>query len=354
VDRSLLDTNDAEERCVGVSLHWQLVRRVAFAVFAAYLILSLTFAFVVLTADPQISSLKRAAALEAEDEEIPLKETDAWDRLEEYKERRGLDEPLLERYRNWIVSYATLDWGQSHGASGKAAAYGQGYPANTPVTTLVVEALFHTLRYVLPAMVFAVGSGLAVGLYTATHQHTFFDRLATSAAHLGFSLPNFWIGTILLLVLLGQSGWLTGLTGSSYTLLKSVILPAFVLTTSLLAGQLRYARAESLEYINAEFIKLVRAKGAREWRVARHLLRNAAIPLFSLFFTDMIGILVLNIYVIEYVFGIPGLGGLSLVAIQSRDLPVVLGTTMVIVLFGIVGNLLQDVGYFVLDPRLGE
>jgi peptide/nickel transport system permease protein len=335
-----------------VRLRWQIVRRLAFAVFAVYLVLSLAFLFVALTPNPQLALFKRAAAQQAADENIPIEKTAAWEELMAFKERRGLDEPLLDRYRNWIVSYTTLDWGQSYGVSG-GLAYGQRYPANTPVTTVVATALFATLRYVLPAMVVAVIGGLVIGLYTATHQHTLFDRLATSAAHLGFSLPNFWLGTILLLVLLGKGGLLTGFIQDSYTLMKSVILPAAVLTTSLLAGQLRYARAESLEYINAEFIKLVRAKGARQWRVARHLLRNAAIPLFSLFFTDMMGILVLNIYVIEYVFGIPGLGGLTLVAIQSRDLPVILGTTMVIVLCGIVGNMVQDIGYLVLDPQEG-
>jgi peptide/nickel transport system permease protein len=335
-----------------MSLRWQVVRRLAFAIFAAYLVLSLAFMFVALTPNPRVATLKRQANLQAMDLEVPMTETPAWDRLMEYKERRGLDEPLLERYRNWIVSYATLDWGQSYGANTKAAAYGQRYPSDTSVTTIVASALFATLRYVLPAMILAVVGGLAIGLYTATHQHTLFDRLATSAAHLGFSLPNFWLGSILLLLLFGKSGWLTNIAPSGYTLLSSVVLPAVVLTTSLLAGQLRYARAESLEYVNAAFIKLVRAKGARQWRVAQHLLRNAAIPLFSLFFTDMIGILVVNIYVIEYVFGIPGLGGLTLVAIQSRDLPVILGASMVIVLFGIVGNLLQDIGYLVLDPRV--
>jgi peptide/nickel transport system permease protein len=309
-----------------VRLRWQIVRRLAFAVFAAYLILSLTFLFVALTPNPRLAMVKRSGSPAA---------------VDEFKERRGLDAPLLERYRDWIISYTTFDWGRS-------------YRTNTPVTTVVADALFATLRYVIPAMVIAVGGGLAIGLYTATHHQTLVDRLAMSAAHLGFSLPNFWLGTICLVVVFGPEGTVPELLGEGGTLLRSVILPAAVLTTSLLAGQLRYARAESLEYTNAAFIKLVQAKGARQWRVARHLLRNAAIPLFSLFFTDMMGILVLNIYVIEYVFGIPGLGRVSLTAIQTRDLPIILGTTMVVVLFGIVGNLLQDIGYSVLDPRRSE
>ena len=338
-----------------MKLRWQIARRIAFAVVAAYLVLSLAFLFVVLTPNPQLALLKRSAAQAAASENIPVKQTKAWERVVAFKERRGMDEPLLERYLDWMISYTQFEWGRSYGVFKgilPGGVYGQRYPPNTPVTTLVAEALTHTLWYVLPAMVIAIVGGLAIGLYTATHQHTLFDRLATSAAHLGFSLPNFWLGEILLLLFFGESGWVAGLAGGTYSLLHSVLLPSAVLATSLLAGQLRYARAESLEYIDAEFIKLVRAKGARQWRVARHLLRNAAIPLFSLFFTDMMGILVLNIYVIEYVFGIPGLGGLSFVAIQSRDVPVILGTTMAIVLFGIIGNVLQDIIYVVLDPRI--
>ena len=126
-----------------------------------------------------------------------------------------------------------------------------------------------------------------------------------------------------------------------------------MLGTSLLAGQARYARAESSEYVNAEFVKLLRAKGASGWAVARHLLRNAAVPLLSLFFADLLVIVALNIFVLEVVFGIPGLGQLSYEAIQNRDLPLILGTVMVLVFAGIFGNLFQDITYRTLDPRIG-
>ncbi len=210
------------------------------------------------------------------------------------------------------------------------------------------------LSYVIPAMVIAVVGGIAIGLFTATHQHTMLDRLGTSITYLGFSVPNFWIAGMVLLFVLGGSSMVASSSAVTHDILGSVIFPALILATSLLAGQMRYARGQSLEYLNADFIKLVRAKGASEWHVARHLLRNAAVPLLSLFFTEMLGIVVLNIFVIEYVFGIPGLGGLSLFAYQEQDLPVILGTTMIIVFFGIAGNLLQDIAYLVLDPRVEE
>ena len=336
-----------------MSRGWWVARRVIFAMFAAYLVLSTVFVFVALTPDPRVGELTYAATSQANNQRIPVEQTDAWEQLQTYKAERGLNEPFLERYENVLVSYTTFDWGESYGADGQTTfggSYGSGYAANVPVIGLVGNALGHTLRYVLPAVLFAVVCGLGAGLYSATHQRSLLDRLGTSVAYLGFSFPNFWLGTIAL-VLVGTGGWLGVRSGSEF--LRTTTLPAAVLGTTLFAGQLRYTRAQSLEYIDAEFIKLVRAKGATNGRVGRHLLRNAAIPLLSLFFADMLGLLVLNIFVIEYVFGIPGIGSLGLVAVQGRDLPVVLGTTMVIVLFGVAGNLLQDVAHRMVDPRIG-
>jgi peptide/nickel transport system permease protein len=335
-----------------VSRRWQIVRRAAFAVFAAFLVVSLVFAFVAATADPFTGQLARAAALESAEEGTPVKQTDAWERLIEYRQQRNLDESIGERYVDWLGDVATLDLGTAFGTTATGTMYGQSYPEGTPVTSLVASAVSRTLSYLLPAIVFSVVGGVAFGVYTATRQHTLTDRLGTAIAHLGFSLPNFWLAQVAVLSVVGAGGLLSGAPGRANGLLYTVVLPAAVLGTSLLAGQLRYARAQSLEYIDAEFIKLVRAKGAGTRRVARHLLRNAAIPLLSLFFADVLGIVVLNVFVIEYVFGIQGLGGLSLVAIQSRDMPVILGTTLVIVLVGVLGNFLADAAAVVLDPRI--
>jgi peptide/nickel transport system permease protein len=326
-----------------VSLRWALARRVAFAVLAAYLVMSAIFAFVAFAPTTNIGFIKYQGAVSTT---TSSQETSS--AVAAFKEARNLDEPLLDRYADFLVDVTTFNWGQAYGGVGFGRSL---YQPGTPVTSLVADALAHTLWYVIPAMVIAVVGGIAIGLYTATHQHTLFDRLGTSVTYLGFSIPNFWIAEMLLL--LGLGGALAG-SSKGTDVLRSVVLPTVILATSLLAGQMRYARGQSLEYLTADFIKLVRAKGASEWRVARHLLRNAALPLFSLFFTEMLGIVVLNVFVIEYVFNIPGLGGLSLFAYKEQDLPVILGTTMVIVLFGIVGNLLQDIAYLVLDPRVEE
>ncbi|GAA0469933.1 ABC transporter permease [Halococcus dombrowskii] len=337
-----------------MSRRWQITRRAVFAVLAAFLVVSLVFAFVAATSDPYTGQLARSAAEESAEEDIPVKQTDAWERLVEYRQQRNLDEPVGERYVDWLGDVATLDLGTAFGTTRTGTMFGQSYSEGTPVTSLVASAVSRTLSYLVPAIVFSVVVGISIGVYTATRQHTLVDRLGTSVAHLGFSLPNFWLAEVVVLSGIGVGGLLSGAPGRTNEFLYTVVFPAAVLGTSLLAGQLRYARAQSLEYIDAEFIKLVRAKGAGSRRVARHLLRNAAVPLLSLFFADMLGIVVLNVFVIEYVFGIQGLGGLSLVAIQSRDMPVILGTTLVIVLVGVLGNFVQDVVSLVVDPRVAE
>ena len=333
---------DTDDGGSSVSLRGTIARRLAFSVFAVYVVISLLFGLVTFAPNPQLSVLLQQASTEGEAREI----------RREFRRSRGLDEPILDRYLDWLIDVPTLDWGQSYGTIG--AQYGPSYEANVAVTKLVADALVPTLRYVVPAVAFAVVGGLAIGLYTATHRESRLARVVTSLTHFGFSIPNFLLAEVLLLFVFSETGLLQGLAPGPGSLLVTTMLPAAIVGTSLLAGQMRYARAQSLEYANTEFIKLVRAKGAGTRRVARHLLRNAAIPLLALFFTDMIGILVVNVFVIEYVFSIPGIGGLSLVAFQQQDLPVVLGATMVIVFVGIGGNFLQDVAYLVLDPRVEE
>ena len=315
-----------------MSNRWQIVRRTAFAIIAIYLVLTVTFGFVTLTADPNQGAITYQTAT-SQGQEAAQKA------LAEYREARNLDEPLTERYVHWLVDMTTFDWGTS-------------FSQNAPVIALIGKALPRTLAYVIPAMAFALAGGIGIGLYSATQQGTILARIGTGVAYLGLGIPNFWFAGALLFLFTVPLGQYGTATIDYWPLLKSVVFPSIVLGTSLLAGQARYARAESVEYVNTEFVKLLRAKGASGWDVARHLLRNAAVPLLSLFFADLLLILALNIYVIEIVFGIPGLGELSYGAIQDRDLPLILGTTMVLVVFGIVGNLFQDIAYQVLDPRI--
>lgn len=316
------------------------LRRVVLSLAAVYLVVSVTFAFVAFTPNPDLEyKLAMAARADGADaEEIQeLRQT--------YLEARDQDRPMTDRYLGWLYDVATLQWGYS-------------YSQNEAVMTVLKTRLPYTLAYLLPAMLLAVLVGVAGGLFAALRRGTPFDRLSRLASYLGLGLPNFWLAEMGVVVGAAYLGWQIdpiwpGEFASAATA-KLLVLPTLVLATSLLAGQVRYARAESLEYVDADFVAFLRAKGAGGRRIARHVLRNAAIPLCALFFTEMLGVLVLNIYVVEFALGVPGLGQVSYQAITDRDMPLILGSAMVLVLIGIGGNVLQDVANRLLDPRVGS
>lgn len=300
-------------------------KRLLFAAFVVWLVVSLSFAFLVLTPDPQVGVVAYYEGAEA---------------VEEYREEHNLDDPFLVRYARWTHNIVTLDWGTSEVAGGIGS--------SASVTQVLADRLPVTLAYVVPAMAFALVGGVGLGVYSTLNPGSLADRLLSGGVYLGYGVPNYWIAVVALLVV---PAGLVELLGGSRTF-TTLVLPAAVLGTSLLAGQVRYARAESREYVNTDFLKLVRAKGAADRHVAAHLLRNAALPIFSLFFSDLLGVLVVNVFVLETVIGIPGIGRIGLRAVQARDLSLVIGISIVFAVVGVLANLLQDLAYFALDPRI--
>lgn len=316
---------------------WKHVtRRVLFAVFAIYLVMSITFGFVALTADPKVGVIAHGTARQAASENANESEREAMvqEAVREYREENNLDDPVHERYFRWMVDISTLDWGRSD-------------TQRAPVTTVLGTVIPNTLKYLVPAMLFALVGGLGLGVYSALNPGTVLERFSSGGLYLAYGIPNYWLALVVGLLGLAHGGVVF-----SSRQMTTVVVPAAILGTSLLAGQLRYARAESHEYVNTEFLKLVRAKGASNWRVARHVLRNAALPLVSLFFADLLGVLVVNVFILEQILGINGLGSVGFAAIQQRDLPLILGVGMVLAFAGIVGNLIQDLAYVALDPRV--
>jgi len=134
--------------------------------------------------------------------------------------------------------------------------------------------------------------------------------------------------------------------------LLAALWPTSVMALFLTAVQLRYAGDSLQQYADADFVRLVRAKGAGTWTVGRHVFRQAAIPLVTVFLTDMLGTVLLAVFVLEYVFGVPGLGELVIEAVLAQQLPVVLGIAVLIVLTGVLANYAQDVAYMLFDPRV--
>ncbi|WP_290817751.1 ABC transporter permease [Halovivax sp.] len=310
-----------------MSLARTFLQRIALGVVAAWGVLTVVFALFSFTRNWNI---EQDVAMQQWGGGLSDEEAEAV--VQEYLAERDLDRPLHEQYVDWTTSMFTLDWGDS-------------FQTGEAVFPMVVDATWRTAMYVLPAIVVAVALGLALGVYAALHPESRLAGSGVGTAYLLFALPNFYVGGMLLSLAAG------GAVPDS-SLLFDHALPVALTATSLLGGYVSFTRAHAAEYASAEFVTLVKAKGASRLRVAIHVVRNGAIPMFSMLFTEALALLVLAIFVIEVLFGIEGLGLLLFDAIEARDLPVLLGGTMVVIAVGVVGNIVQDVSYTVLDPRV--
>ncbi|QGA83667.1 ABC transporter permease [Halomicrobium sp. LC1Hm] len=302
--------------------------RVALGGVAAWAVLTAVFGLFTLTEDwvlqRQVGALKWAG--EEEDAIAAVRD--------QYLGTRGLDRPLAVQYLDWLGNMVTLDWGRS-------------FVTGDPVFGTVLAAAGRTAMYVLPALALAVAVGVAFGLFLALRPESRLGSVGLGTIYLAFAVPNFWLGG--LLVSLARAGVI-----SRPPLVFEHLLPIVLTATTLLGGVVSYARAHAAEHASADFVRLLRAKGAGSRRVATHVLRNAAVPIFSLVFTEALALLVLAVFVVEVLFGIDGFGSLLFRSVDQRDLPVLLGGTLVIIAVGVVGNVVQDLSYGVLDPRIDD
>lgn len=305
-----------------------LAKRIALGIAAAWAVLTTVFLLYTVTDDWQLGGqtglMTFAGVDEAEIQQF----------RENYLASRGLDRPVYQQYLDWMGNMLTLDWGES-------------FATQEPVTTIITDATTRTLLYAAPGIAIAIVVGIAIGLYAALHRNSRPAAMTIMAAYILFAIPGFWIGGMLLSIGLDDE---TGLGYSS--MLFEYVLPIALVGTTLIGGYASYARAHAREYATADFITFHRAKGAGPFRIARHVTRNAAIPFFSMLFTEALGLLILAVFVIEVLFGIDGLGLVLFEAIDDRDLPVIMGGTIIIIAAGVIGNIIQDVTYRYLDPRV--
>ncbi len=314
-----------------------IAKRLAWTFFATWVTLTITFILM------DLSPISASGA-EFVDQQVQAG-MDADEARELYEEQLGYGDTMWDRYVNFMVGLATLDWGLS-------TTY------NQPVVDVIANSWIYSFQYVFPATVISVVLGFAIGLYSATHQYTREDYAATLFAFTGISLPNFWFAIMLILIFGVYLGWFPIFYSTEHGLLSlenahQLVLPVVVLSTSAIASEMRYARAESLEYVHAEFVKTARAKGLSEGQVTvRHIFRPAMVPLITILVGDILGLLFAGGYVIEVIFQIPGLGLVSYEAIIQQDMPLVLATVLVPVFIAIIGNLIQDLCYTILDPRI--
>ena len=328
---------------------WYVARRLAWAVVATWIAVSLTFGLLYVSPNPGADAAAAQAASQG------LSPEEARDR---YLTQRGLDQSLAAQYADFVVDVFTFDWGHS-------------VSQDEPVLESISEAWRYSVQYFLPATVLSVLVGYGIGLYSAMNRYSLADYLGSAVAYFGISIPNFWFAIVLILVVgvWFRSAEVLGVSLAPLSLrtfydaslptftvenAKQLILPVVVLSTASIAGQMRYSRAQALEYARAPFVKTARAKGASEWRIlTRHVLRVALVPLSTILIVDVLAVLFAGSFIVEVIFGIPGLGVLALEAISRHDTPLVLATTLIPVFIAVVGNLLQDLAYLVLDPRIG-
>ncbi|MGC8575399.1 MAG: ABC transporter permease [Caldisericum sp.] len=264
----------------------------------------------------------------------------------------GFDLPWYLRFFKWFWAMITGNWGVSIFAGGK------------PVTELVARAIAYTLRFSLASLILAFVVGVPIGIYSALHQYTFFDYFFTFFAFFGMSMPTFWFGFILMMIFGLKLGWLplggvmtpgietAPLFARILDQAKYMVLPVIVLSLFSMGSWMRYARSSMLEVIRQDYVRTARAKGLPERTVIfKHALRNALIPIITLLGLSLPGI-ISGATITETVFSIPGMGRLTVDAMLSNDYPVAMVCLLLESSLLIVGNLIADLLYAVVDPRI--
>jgi peptide/nickel transport system permease protein len=255
-----------------------------------------------------------------------------------------LDEPLPVRYAYWMAGVLRGDLGES-------------VRNQQPVLDLVLQKLPVTVELAILAMMVAVLVGIPAGVAAAVGRGTAWDVAANAFALWGLSTPNFWLGILMILLFSVQLGWLpaSGYVSPFEDLganLAAMIMPAFVLGNALAAVLMRHTRSAMLQVLSADYIRTARSKGLREAPVVlKHALRNALVPVVTLGALEF-GTLLSGAVLTEQVFTIPGFGKLIVDAVFNRDYAVVQGVVLVTATAYILLNLLADLAYFALNPRL--
>ena len=250
----------------------------------------------------------------------------------------ALDRPLWVQYTSWMARLLRGNLGRS-------------YHQQRPVSEIIGERFAATLRLALAATLIAVVLGLGAGALAALRPGSWLDQLLMAAAVLGISTPVFWLGLMLSLLFAVWLGWLP-VSGYGDGSISNLVLPAFTLGALHTGTIARMTRSSLLEVIRHEYIQTARAKGLGEFRVlSKHALRNALIPVVTVMGIGLADLLV-GAPLTETVFAWPGLGRMLVAAVGQRDLPVVMGAVLVFAVIYVAGNLLVDLAYLVIDPRV--
>jgi peptide/nickel transport system permease protein len=260
----------------------------------------------------------------------------------------GLDDPILTRYVRWLLAMLQGDWGFS-------------YVSRVNVNTLILQRLPATLFVVGSAQILALAVAIPAGVYAAIRPYSVFDQIASTLALVGFSLPTFFTGILFILLFSITLDWLPFVYRSDINAVgwhwyweqfRQSIMPISVLGLFQAASLMRYMRSSVLEVARLDYVTTARAKGLGERRVImRHVVRNALIPVVTLVALQMPAIFG-GAIVTEQIFRIPGIGSLLITSILANDTPVVMAVTLVFACLVVLFNLIADVLYGWLDPRI--
>ena len=268
------------------------------------------------------------------------------------REVYGLDKPLTVQYWNWLGRLARLDFGRSFAPDGR------------PVLQKISERLPITLLLNIVEMLIIVALAVPIGVLSATRQYSTFDKVTTVFVFVGFATPDFWLALLLMILFGVQFGWLpiSGLRSLNWEYLSfwrqqwdflgHLALPILVATFGGLAGFSRYMRQSMLEVVRQDYIQSARAKGLAEPIViGKHALRNALLPVVTILGLSLPGLIGGSV-IVESIFAIPGMGQLMVQAVFERDYPVIMGNLVIVSTLTLVANLVADVTYSFVDPRI--
>jgi len=259
------------------------------------------------------------------------------------RKQMGIDDPIHKQYTKWAYQYVQGNWGES-------------YTSRSPVRDYVLGRLPTTIFILGSAFLLGLLVAIPVGVISALKQYSLFDQFATTFAFLGFSIPTFFSGLLLIIVFSVKLHWLPFIYDSTvvgfWPHIRQAIMPVIVLGLAGSAALTRFVRASMLETINQDYVRTARAKGLREQSVViSHAMRNALIPvvtIVALQIPEIFGGAVIT----EQIFRIPGIGSLLIDAIGSKDTPVVMAIAFGFAILVVICNIIADVLYAVLDPRI--
>ena len=298
-----------------------IIRRLGYSMISLVLLSLTIFFFVRVTGDPAVLLVEPGAS-----------KAD----LEQIRQQFGLDRPLFVQYGHFVSALVRGDFGQS-------------FYYRTPVLELYLSRLPNSLMLAAAAMTLSLLIGIPSGILAAVRVNGWWDRVGKIFALLGLSLPSFWVGLVMILFFSVYLGWLPS---SGAGTVWHLIMPAFALGWFFAAAHMRMTRSSMLEVMGSEYVKLARLKGLPERMViTKHAFKNALIPVLTLAGINLV-IMVNVAVIVETVFAWPGIGRLLYEGVAFRDFPVVQATVLLGGAMIVVVNLLVDILYAVIDPRI--